>query len=314
MPRNTVAGPVGHGATSMACCDICFFHASYSSLLPKMGAKAGGFELSLCPGAGFPSIRRIRSGTVSVSPFLSRLLPYAGIRLALSGRIRLSGGRPRYSAKAFRRAGMKDNGPPQSKTGALISCPCANVVTVCTATARKMEAAMSAREALRAIRFWMSVLQNTPHRDAIGYTCCAFRQCAQLFRRKHRRMAIWSMNAPVPPAQLPFIRRSEGCPSEKNTILASSPPDDLSWWKHPDGYILIYCVAATTSCTKGDHRSAIPIPTDPVRQTDSSASRIVPVWPAGSRAGTPDFRLMSLINIQHDTPAFPVDQHCFQCG
>ena len=132
---------------------------------------------------------------------------------------------------------------------------------------------MSAREALRAIRFWMSVLQNTPHRDAIGYTCVALSANApNSSGETPRRMAIWSMNAPVPPAQLPFIRRSEGCPSEKNTILASSPPMSImvetSGW-----YILIYCVAATTSCTKGsDHRSAIPIPTDPVRQTDSSAS------------------------------------------
>ena len=35
-----------------------------------------------------------------------------------------------------------------------------------------------------------------------------------------KMIAIWSMNAPVPPAQLPFIRKSSASPSLKITILA----------------------------------------------------------------------------------------------
>lgn len=54
-------GRVGHGALSMAGCELCFFQF-YSSLLPKMGARRAASD---CPfSAGFPSIRRIRSGTV----------------------------------------------------------------------------------------------------------------------------------------------------------------------------------------------------------------------------------------------------------
>ena len=63
---------------------------------------------------------------------------------------------------------MKVSGPPHSSTGGSMSWPWANVTTVCTDTAWKMLRAMSFLSALRAMRFCMSVLQNTPQREAMG--------------------------------------------------------------------------------------------------------------------------------------------------
>lgn len=71
----------------------------------------------------------------------------------------------------------------------------------------------------------MSVLQNTPQRDAMGYTCDeSIASLPSSSFETPSSMAIWSMNAPVPPAQLPFMRRSVALCSSKNTTLASSPP------------------------------------------------------------------------------------------
>ena len=39
-------------------------------------------------------------------------------------------------------------------------------------------------------------------------------------------VAIWSMKAPVPPAQLPFMRSSS--PPLKKMIFASSPPSSMT--------------------------------------------------------------------------------------
>ena len=70
---------------------------------------------------------------------------------------------------------MNVSGPPQSRMGGTMSYPLASVMMVCTVTARNIEAAMSSRAAFLAIRFWMSVLQNTPQREAMGYTFWARR-------------------------------------------------------------------------------------------------------------------------------------------
>ena len=75
------------------------------------------------------------------------------------------------------------------------------------------------------------------------------------------RVAIWSMKAPVPPAQLPFIRTS--VPLVRNRILASSPPSSMT-----QSVFGIKRLTATrvenTSCTKGTPQlSAKPIPAEP---------------------------------------------------
>lgn len=175
---------------------------------------------------------------------------------------------------------------------------------------------MSAREALRAIRFWMSVLQNTPHRDAIGYTCVALSANApNSSGETPRRMAIWSMNAPVPPAQLAVHPQVGGCPSEKNTFGKLLATDVYHGGNIRMVYSYILC---------GSHHLLHEGQRPPFGDTHSHRSgktdgqfRLSELFPYGPQAAVqalPDFRLMSLINIQHDTPAFPVDQHCFQCG
>ena len=153
--------------------------------------------------------------------------------------------------KALRSDGMNVSGPPHTSTGGVISQPWASVTTVCTATACSIDAAMSALSAFLATRFCMSVLQNTPQRDAMGYTCTArAARPSSSPTLTPRSTAIWSMKAPVPPAQLPFMRRSAARPSRKNTTLASSPPmsiiDDVSGYDFCTAF-----VAATTSWTNG---------------------------------------------------------------
>ena len=117
--------------------------------------------------------------------------------------------------KACLRAGMKVSGPPQKRMPGFSSQPWERVVTVCTATAWKMDAAMSVFGTFLLIRFCTSVLEKTPHREAMG--CIWGRlsgQRIELVYLRAEQQAIWSMNAPVPPAQLPFMRRS-ACPSSR---------------------------------------------------------------------------------------------------
>ena len=159
-----------------------------------------------------------------------------------------------------------------------MSQPCARVTTVCTATAWKMDAAMFSLLTFLATRFWMSVLQKTPHLEATGYILSA--REARSFSSSAvtpRMMAIWSMNAPVPPAQFPFILRSEASPSLKKTTLASSPP--MSIRAAACGQVFLTAlVAATTSCTNGkEHFSDMPIPTDPVTQTPVFTSPVTAI-------------------------------------
>ena len=95
-------------------------------------------------------------------------VPHAGNSWASAGQIVCVPSRCRYSANALRNDGRNANGPPQKSTGASMSQPCDSVTTVCTATAWKIEAAISSRLTFLANRFWMSVLAKTPHREAIG--------------------------------------------------------------------------------------------------------------------------------------------------
>ena len=69
------------------------------------------------------------------------------------------------------------------------------------------------------------------------------------------------MNAPVPPAQLPFMRTS--VPFVRKRILASSPPSSMMQ-SVPGASRLAATRVAKTSCTKGTLQlSARPIPAEP---------------------------------------------------
>ncbi len=130
-------------------------------------------------------------------------------------------------------------------------------------TALKMLAAISSLRAPWFSKGWMSVLANTPQRDAIEYS---FLLCSLNLLSSSgvilSRVAIWSINAPVPPAQEPFMRSSR--PPEKNIILASSPPSSIttsvSGWKRSTAPAV-----ANTSCTNSRLAAlATPSPAEPV--------------------------------------------------
>ena len=144
---------------------------------------------------------------------------------------------------------------------------------VCMATALKMEAAMSAVGSLRLTRFCMSVLAKTPQRDAMGYMRVKVAASSLIFLGSmSRSVAIWSMKAPVPPAQEPFMRMSGLLFLWKKTILASSPPKSMSV-KSVRPVSFIAALAAKTSCTNGSpERSDNPMPAEPVTHTLYMAS------------------------------------------
>ena len=74
-------------------------------------------------------------------------------------------------------------------------------------------------------------------------------------------VAIWSINAPVPPAQLPFIRSS--IPPLKKIIFASSPPSSITQ-EASGSRSFTTCAVAKTSCTNGMcAASARPKPAEP---------------------------------------------------
>lgn len=111
-------------------------------------------------------------------------------------------------AEFFAECREYDNGPPQNNTGGVIVLPWASVTMVCTATAWNIEAAIFSLETFLAIKFCTSVLQNTPHREAIGYMRVDFWARFISLTSTPKITAIWSINAPVPPAQFPFMRKS----------------------------------------------------------------------------------------------------------
>ena len=75
------------------------------------------------------------------------------------------------------------------------------------------------------------------------------------------RVAIWSIKAPVPPAQLPFMRTS--VPLVRNRIFASSPPSSITQSVAGTNRLTATRVE-NTSCTKGTPQlSARPIPAEP---------------------------------------------------
>ena len=107
-----------------------------------------------------------------------------------------------------------------------------------------------------------SVLANTPHREAMGYN----RSLSRLSRSSSsvvtlRSIAIWSMKAPVPPGQEPFIRSS--MPPSKKIIFASSPPSSTTA-EASGSRRRTTSPVAKTSWTKGiPALSASPSPAEP---------------------------------------------------
>ena len=140
-------------------------HVPYASAEGKMRGRRGVAESGAVPAGG-----RDMNSESFIRPLPSQCsaAPHAGMRLARSGTRKSSSGSPRWLMKACLRAGMKVSGPPQKRMPGFSSQPWERVVTVCTATAWKMDAAMSVFGTFLLIRFCTSVLEKTPHREAMG--------------------------------------------------------------------------------------------------------------------------------------------------
>ena len=116
-----------------------------------------------------------------------------------------------------------------------------------------------------------SVLANTPQRDAIGYIVLyPFTNSFNPFVSVFNNDAIWSKNAPVPPAHVPFIRCSIDFP--KYIILASSPPSSITT-SVCGIYFSTALLHATTSCINGTSKNfAVLIAPEPVNAIVNSFS------------------------------------------
>ncbi len=101
--------------------------------------------------------------------------------------------------------------------------------------------------------------------------------------------AIWSMKAPVPPAQVPFMRCS--MPLSKKMILASSPPSSIAqsvWGMRTSTARL----EAMTSCTNSrSSHWASSMPPEPVMDTRIGTS------PTVSRALAKSARAVALTSV-----------------
>ncbi len=152
-----------------------------------------------------------------------------------------------------------------------IGCPHARPAIVCVATAWKTDAARSVCSAPWFSSGWTSDLAKTPQRDAIGYRWVY--SAARSLRPEAsvcRSVAIWSMKAPVPPAQVPFIRCSGT--GLRYVIFASSPPSSMTTSASGCSRSMT-SVAAMTSWKKSTPiMSATWRPPEPVTPAVSSAS------------------------------------------
>ncbi|KAF5038170.1 hypothetical protein DSECCO2_557100 [anaerobic digester metagenome] len=98
----------------------------------------------------------------------------------------------------------------------------------------------------------ISDFAKTPQREAIGYiVLCFFESSFNPVASVFIRTAIWSMKAPVPPAQDPFMRCSRF--PVRYVILASSPPSSITTSVEGMNFSIAF-VDAATSCTNGISR------------------------------------------------------------
>ena len=122
---------------------------------------------------------------------------------------------------------QKYKGPPKNIIFPSILLPCASPPIVWFTTDWNTLAEISSFLAPWFNRGCISVLAKTPHLEAISYIFSCLRLKLSISSTVSPiRWAIWSMKAPVPPAQLEFILSSK--PPVKKIILASSPPSSIA--------------------------------------------------------------------------------------
>ena len=153
--------------------------------------------------------------------------PWATAKCASSSAVKLCPGPSSLRMKLSRRPFRKESGPPRKTIFPRIGRPQARPEIVCSATASKTLRAASERGTPLFKSATRSVFAKTPHREAIGCeTVAESASSSSPAASVERSAAIWSMKAPVPPAQLPFIRSSS--PPLRKMILASSPPSSMT--------------------------------------------------------------------------------------
>ena len=168
-----------------------------------------------------------------------------------------------FPVNLFLSSERKWRGPPKNATCPLIGFPQASPLIVWFTTAWNMEAAKSSLAAPSFIRGWISVFAKTPHLDAIGYIILWFlANSLSPPASVCKRLAIWSIKEPVPPAHIPFIR-SSALPPSKYIIFASSPPSSIATSVAGITLSMAFAVA-TTSCINGiptaSERDTPPLP------------------------------------------------------
>ncbi len=146
--------------------------------------------------------------------------------------------------------------------------PCASPAIVWFATAANMLAEISVLRAPWFKSGCMSDLAKTPQREAMVYIFSYFEASASISSSGTlSSVAIWSINAPVPPAHEPFMRTS--IPPERKSIFASSPPSSMIT-SVPGTRRLAAMLVAYTSCINGRRQVCeMPMPAEP--DTVSSA-------------------------------------------
>ena len=98
------------------------------------------------------------------------MAPFATSKCAFSGTIISSFVKFRVCMNLFLNSDRYVSGPPKNATWPFMGCPQANPEIVWFTTAWNIDAAISDVLAPSLINGWTSVLANTPHLDAIGYS------------------------------------------------------------------------------------------------------------------------------------------------
>lgn len=166
MPSVIPTRPDGIGTERKVPVFRCRRQAVCASSFSKM---AGSALYVRSPRVVFAAMTASHSSVVrSEASVPESAVPHAGNSGPSAGADRLRSVQMQVLRKRLTQRREECQRPAAKKYRSLDVAPCDSVTTVCTATAWKIEAAISSRLTFLANRFWISVLAKTPHREAIG--------------------------------------------------------------------------------------------------------------------------------------------------
>ena len=140
-------------------------NCSYSAWLWNKGSNRSTSTANSVP---FSKRYNNVSKSKSQSPLLETAVPYAANKWECSGKSAVSSVKCSVSIKRCRNSERKCKGPPKNATCPLIGLPQASPAMVWLTTAWNIDAAKSSFFAPSLIKGCISVLANTPQREAIG--------------------------------------------------------------------------------------------------------------------------------------------------